>query len=124
MKPSFVIIHIGTASGIDYIVLDTLLILFSFAIIIGYYGKKKEIGFQKAFLNSLFLTPVGGMIMVGISRKLITCNSCGTMYKSINDFCPECNKNEDGFTKEEVEEMATNKVTENSTFESFIKSAN
>jgi hypothetical protein len=107
MKPFLCEMTIHPLSGTDAIIVNSFLIIFSFALIIGYYGKKKEIGFIKAFLNSVFLTPVGGMIMVGVSKKLITCNSCGNMYKSENDFCPECHKNEDGLTIEELEEITS-----------------
>ena len=55
--------------SIIYMILIEAIVLIVFSIIIGYYGSRRRIGFTVAFLISLFLTPIIGLLCVFSSSK-------------------------------------------------------
>ncbi|MCD4737280.1 MAG: hypothetical protein K8R53_14650 [Bacteroidales bacterium] len=62
-------------------------------------GAKREVGGKKAFLYSLILTPVTGLIVVAnSSRKDLLnivhykCGRCGLEYTDYHRHCPNCKK--------------------------------
>jgi hypothetical protein len=91
-------------SGNDMIIINVFIAFGICAIIIGYFGSKKEIGLFNSFLISLFLTPLVGIIAVLLSNTPVKCTYCRKTYSSKNEFCTFCHKNKDGITREEVEE--------------------
>jgi hypothetical protein len=95
---------IFSVSGNDLIIVDIFIAFGICAVIIGYFGSKKEIGLLNSFLISLFLTPFVGIIAVVLSDTPVKCNYCKKTYSTKNEFCPNCNKNKDGLAREEVEE--------------------
>jgi ABC-type transport system involved in multi-copper enzyme maturation permease subunit len=55
--------------SIIYMIIIEAIVLIVFSIIIGYYGSRRRIGFTVAFLISLFLTPIIGLLCVFSSSK-------------------------------------------------------
>ncbi|MBN3035140.1 MAG: hypothetical protein JW861_06110 [Bacteroidales bacterium] len=82
----------------DIIILFVAFYLFTVATLTK-IGSKKEIGGRKAFLISMFLTPVVGLFFVaGSPRKNLLrivhykCPRCGLEYTDYHRSCPSCRK--------------------------------
>ena len=67
------------------------------AILVGFAGLNKKGGFLKAFLLSLFLSPIIGLILTigGAKKDPIGCRHCGNQANEA-EFCGICDKNDRG----------------------------
>lgn len=73
------------------------------AVLVGFAGINKKGGYWRAFLLSLFLTPVIGLFLtIGSGAKNpIGCPHCGNRENEAA-FCGICGKNQEGKLKNEV----------------------
>jgi len=69
------------------------------AVLIAFIGKERTLGFFFSFLLSILLTPIGGIITVMSSPKLILyhvveheCPECGYSFTKPHESCPSCLK--------------------------------
>jgi hypothetical protein len=76
-----------------------LLIYFILSTGVAYLGADRSIGFGKAFLFSILLTPIMGLTIVAHSSKKITyfeiqfhCPRCGYNFTEKHEFCPYCHE--------------------------------
>lgn len=75
------------------------LIYLAVSLTVAYFGHKKNIGFVKALVFSVILTPIIGLIIVANSSKKITyrevqyhCPKCGYYFTEKQAYCPYCIK--------------------------------
>lgn len=72
-------------------------------ILFGFIGTNRRIGFWGAFFVCMIFTPVIGLFVALDSGKVNAkgCQHCGNQYNEA-EFCGICGKNEDGYTREQV----------------------
>ncbi len=83
-------------------ILDFIIIIIAYLLavfILSIIGGKREIGSAKAFIISLFLTPVVGIIYVSHSPRngivyfeRYYCERCGLEFTEKSTYCPVCEK--------------------------------
>jgi hypothetical protein len=92
----------ASLSGLDHLVIAIIIILTVVSLIIGYASKNRKISFLNAFLFSFFCTPLVGIIIVILSKKLIKCPYCDYETYENFEFCPECGKNMEGLLSDNI----------------------
>lgn len=83
---------------------------FILVIIITFAAAKKKVNVEKVLFTSIFLTPVGGFIMLihlkppkkPQKTKYYKCKYCGFAFTEKNEYCPICGKNSEGKTKKDI----------------------
>jgi len=77
-----------------------IIIYLLLAMVVAYLGENRNVGSTKAFVFSLLLTPIIGIVVVANSSKKITysefqyhCPRCGYNFTEELEFCPYCSKN-------------------------------
>ena len=97
--------------------LDLLLI-----IAITIWGANKRIGALGAFLWSLFLTPIVGLLVVALSSdRMWECDFCDYKQKENFEICPKCKKDSKGFTEEQNRENRIRKELEDEILKEKIR---
>jgi hypothetical protein len=100
MKTFIFGLSLNGVHGLEYSVFNILIASVIFAVIVGYLGKNRKIGFINAFLFSFFCTPITGIILVFLSKKPIKCLHCDYENYENFEYCPECGKNAEGIVGE------------------------
>ncbi len=74
-----------------------LLIFIACAVAVGFAGVDKKGGFWRAFLLSLFLSPLIGILITlgGAQKNPKGCSHCGNVHNEA-EFCGLCGKNDAG----------------------------
>lgn len=81
--------------------------------VIASIGSKKNIGYWGTFFLSLLLSPLIGLIIALASSDLpqpvkeFKCKHCGFISKVNSHFCPGCDKDDKGLTKEDYKTKTT-----------------
>ena len=83
-----------------------ILLYFGAAILVGFAGREKKGGFWRAFLIGMIFTPLVSLILVmgSAQRNPRGCSHCGNAENEA-EYCGLCKKNENGLTKEEVNQQ-------------------
>lgn len=84
-----------------------ILVYIFFALLIAPIGKNRKIGFWKTFMWALLLSPFIAIFIAMSSGKLNArgCKHCGNNQNEA-EFCGLCKKNEEGITKEQIQNQA------------------
>ena len=82
------------------------------ALIVGFVANALQKSFALAFFGSLILSPFIGLLIVLLSpRDTVKCKYCGFKKKPSNHFCPACDKDKEGKTKEDFKKLADEKLS-------------
>jgi len=89
-------------------------------LVLTFAGSKRKIGGESLFFISLILTPIVGVLFLltskpnvrEIKHKYFTCKHCGFALSEKKQFCPICDKDEEGKTLIEYKKEYKAKETE------------
>lgn len=76
--------------------------------LVSFAGSNKNLGYWGTFIMSLFFSPLVGLIAALISStptKEYKCKHCGFKSKLQSHFCPACDKDDQGKTKEDYKKQ-------------------
>lgn len=87
------------------------LIYLLLCVLVANYAKNRTYGFLQTLIFSLILTPIVGLIVTLLSKEVIVkqtykCKHCGFVSVQNADFCPACEKDDKGLTKEHYKAKA------------------